>query len=578
MSSTSRQSDWSLQPALQVALVLLAMLVVYVLLASATSLFDRDEPRFARAAVEMLGSGNYLVPHLNGELRPDKPVLIYWLMNVPLRILGPGSLAVRLPSIIGMMVAAFGTYLIGQRMFCHRVGIWAMIMLATSPLAAFMGTFATADGVLLGCVVVSVLGFVLMLKDRMRWPYVLLMLAGMALGQLTKGPVALLPVTGVVLGMRVLLGQRLRLGRRFWWSFAGCLLASVLAFLAWFIPASLADPELGRQMFWRHFVARIGEPQEGHGGGNVLMYLLLTPMYLGVILGTFFPWTIHLPAGISALIRGHLGTRRDRAFLWAWLIPTLAVMSLVATKLPHYVLPMYPAMALLCAAVIDARARGCLSEKDRDWLRGGIWFFGPTAAVVAAGFTGVMVWFVGAQAWTLAPAVVIIAAVGVIGVTLQLKEHIFRGSRWIAVGVAAFVLALLPGLTRVVEPQLHTSPAIAAAVRAKLARHPDASVSWSDYNEPTLAYYVNLPADQRIAWTGYGAGEIVDWAKQPQPGVLITYAEHLAAARELDPALPVEVVEEVRTLNYAKEGEQRRVVVVWRKGEKKSTDESDQIR
>ena len=92
---------------LPLLLLVLAIVIGYGLVASSSSLWDRDEPRFSRAAVEMWegGRGGYLVPHFNNELRPDKPILIYWLMCLCISVLGVCELALRLPSIVGLTTA-----------------------------------------------------------------------------------------------------------------------------------------------------------------------------------------------------------------------------------------------------------------------------------------------------------------------------------------------------------------------------------------------------------------------------------------------------------------------------------------
>jgi len=73
--------------------------------AAQTTLWDRDEPRFAEATVAMVRSDNYLYPTFSGALRPDKPVLIYWLMSIPVRLFGAGELAVRSVAAVGMAIA-----------------------------------------------------------------------------------------------------------------------------------------------------------------------------------------------------------------------------------------------------------------------------------------------------------------------------------------------------------------------------------------------------------------------------------------------------------------------------------------
>lgn len=565
LDKTKHQSDWHVQPWVRVTAVLFIAAVVYVLLASSTSLFDRDEPRFARAAVEMLQSGDYVVPTFNQQLRPDKPPLTYWAMNLPLRLLGPTELAVRLPSIVGMLLAGWFTYLIGKAMFNNRTGLWAMIILLSSPLAVFMGTFATADGLLLAWSTLAVLAFVWILEDRLRWQYLLVMLIALTLGQLTKGPVAGLALVSVVLGSKGLMRSQLKLGRRFWVGFVLVLLASIGLFMAWFIPASVAtDWQLARSMAGRHLLDRMVQPAEGHGGKGILEYVVLLPMYGLIILGTFFPWTMHLPAGLSAMIRRHVGTRRDRTVLWTWMGGVFIVFSLLATKLPHYVLPMYPAMALLCAATLDARARMHLAEKDRDWLRGGVWFFGPTAAVFfVGGLVGGALVLGTAAAWLLTPLVVL-AVTAVLAIRWQLREKVYRSSRLLAAAVVVCLLMLLPALAWRIEPMMHDSPALATAVRQALDQHPQAPVFWSGYEEPTLAFYVNLPPDRQLTQIGRTPQALQHWSRQNDPAVLVVEADDWDQTQKQLGPLPITELHREDVWNYASEGRQMQVVVLLR--------------
>src|SRR5262245_64217471 len=97
-----------------------AIWLCYLALAPWTTLWDRDEPRFAQATVEMLASGQYLYPTFNGHLRADKPILIYWLMALPMRLLGPRELAARFWSPAGLAAAALLTASIGRRLISLR--------------------------------------------------------------------------------------------------------------------------------------------------------------------------------------------------------------------------------------------------------------------------------------------------------------------------------------------------------------------------------------------------------------------------------------------------------------------------
>ncbi|MCG8615985.1 MAG: glycosyltransferase family 39 protein, partial [Desulfobacterales bacterium] len=165
--------------------------VVYAVLASGTTLWDRDEPRFSRAAVEMLMRGDYVVPWFNGEWRLHKPIMVYWFMAGSMKVLGQTELALRLPSILGMIVTALCTYGVGRRMFGVRAARWAFVVLATAVLPIYMGQAATADGVLNGFIALALLAMVEAVYRGGRWwawPGVAVGLAG---AMLTKGPVGL---------------------------------------------------------------------------------------------------------------------------------------------------------------------------------------------------------------------------------------------------------------------------------------------------------------------------------------------------------------------------------------------------
>ena len=98
-------------------LIVLAVMSIYLFMATRATLWDRDEPRFARATVEMIESGNYLVPTFNNDLWPDKPVMFYWLMSLPIRLFGPTEFACRFFAAVGTALTCLLTIFVGQRLF-----------------------------------------------------------------------------------------------------------------------------------------------------------------------------------------------------------------------------------------------------------------------------------------------------------------------------------------------------------------------------------------------------------------------------------------------------------------------------
>src|SRR6185295_18687980 len=112
-------------------------------------LWDRDEPRFAQAAVEMLSSGDWLVPTFNGELRADKPIFSYWWMATAVRAFGSSEWSLRACSLLALALSAWLTWRIARRSLSNSAALLAAGVLVSSPLALGEGTVATTDALLL---------------------------------------------------------------------------------------------------------------------------------------------------------------------------------------------------------------------------------------------------------------------------------------------------------------------------------------------------------------------------------------------------------------------------------------------
>lgn len=126
------------------ALLAAAVGALLLAVASAAPLQDRDEPRFAQATVEMLSSGDFLVPTFNGRLRPDKPPLAYWAMAAAVRVAGPREGTFRAPSALGIALAALALWGAGRRLLGPRAALLAAGVLAATPLALAIGSAAYA--------------------------------------------------------------------------------------------------------------------------------------------------------------------------------------------------------------------------------------------------------------------------------------------------------------------------------------------------------------------------------------------------------------------------------------------------
>lgn len=313
-------------------------------------LFDKDEAAFSQATREMIASGNYLMTYLNGEPRYDKPILIYWFQALSVHAFGLNEFALRLPSGIAAALWALFLWLFMRTRGdaadsgTRREALLAVFILATSVQITIIAKAAIADALLNACIAGSMFAF-WRHHETGRAKHLYLAFAAMALGTLTKGPVAIyVPVVtmlsfGAFQGaFRVWLRRALHPGG--WALF-------VLVALPWPLLAFLDQGMPLLQDWYRHTFGRMGAPMEGHGGS--VFY------YVPVVLLGLMPWT--------ALFLKNLAGVRDawrdpfRQFLWLWFIGVFVIVSLMGTKLPHYVIYGYTPLCILMAQSLAAWRR-----------------------------------------------------------------------------------------------------------------------------------------------------------------------------------------------------------------------------
>ncbi len=361
---------------------------------------DRDEARFAQATKQMLESGDYVDIRFQDESRYKKPVGIYWL-QVGFVKLGEAVgvprahtriWLYRFPSLIGALGAVLTTYWAALAFVSRRAALLAGLMLASCPLLGVEARLATTDAMLLlTCVAaMGALGRAYLggqdpgRADPHPWGLAALFWTAVAAGILLKGPLILM-----FLGLAAVM--LVTLGRSFAWLARLKPLPGIawvlLLVLPWFIAIvarsgdSFFAESLGHDLF-----AKIGSAQESHGappGSYLLMFFV-----------TFFPGSMLAPLAAPAVwhARGEPGAR----FLLAWIVPAWIVLEIVVTKLPHYVLPLYPAIAILIAGAVDT---GGLTQQR--WLaRIPAWWF--VLSVVGAVATIVLNIVVGQQAGVMA--------------------------------------------------------------------------------------------------------------------------------------------------------------------------------
>lgn len=332
-------------------------------------LIDRDEPRFAEATREMLQSGDFIIPRINGNYRFDKPPLAYWGQAAAFACLGESDFAVRFPSVLFAAAAAAVTAAWGARLYGPTAGLWAGLVFGTClqvfiharagvadmPMVFFFLTAAWSGWERLhrpDSAKPSSQALGLEAGQRVHgggpastflW---LCFYLSLALGFLAKGPVALLPILSAPLYAWIS-GTRYRLQAA---SALSGLLVMTFTIGLWGVPALLmTHGEFFNVGIGKHVLKRSIEPMESHGVVGVPGYFVLLPFYFISIFFSFFPWCVFLPSAIR-----QLRAQRDPSenYLLCTIVPVLLVFTLIQTKLPHYILPCFPMLAILVARQI----------------------------------------------------------------------------------------------------------------------------------------------------------------------------------------------------------------------------------
>jgi len=525
------------------ALLFMLLFSVYLTLTTASSLWDRDEPRFSRATVEMIESGNTLFPTFNGQLRPDKPILIYWLMSVPVRLLGPSELSCRMVAPFATLVAALLTFWMTRRLAGRKTAMVAAIILMLSPLMVVSGTAATTDALLLACITGAISSFLLSWLNGFRVWHIALMILALAGAMLTKGPVGLaVPALVMVAVLVFIRGGAIRPLPYLGWLLFAFVSATVL-FLAWGIPANAAtNGEFLRLGIGKHVVNRSLNAMESHGGKSFAFYFY----YLPVLILTFFPWILYLPRLFTAANEQFprtLPLSPHRRLLLCWIMPVLILMSAVATKLPHYILPAWPALAAATAIAIQRACRDRITGNQTLSARIGLTLFLLVGIALGLGLV--------VAPWCLPVFGVRVPATGtglLFLAMIALSWHHYRRARheWavgiLMTGMTIILLSaglfLLPALER-----YKLSPMVAALIEDQAAK--DTPVTTCGYGEPSLNFYLG----RRLA--PIEEPDLPAWAAAPGKGILVVTQTKLDLHKAIIDGPRIQTLDIIPGFNYS---------------------------
>jgi 4-amino-4-deoxy-L-arabinose transferase-like glycosyltransferase len=443
---------------------------------------DRDEPRFAQASKQMLESGDFVNIRFQDEARNKKPVGIYWLQAAV--VAAAESVGIpethttiglyRLPSLVGALATVLLTYWAALAMVTRRRAFLAAAFMAASLLLGAEARLAKTDAVLAACCVAAMgaLARAFFGRDgRTSTANALVFWVAIGLSVLIKGPIGPMIAAFAVAA----LSWRQRSAR--WLILLRPWLGLVIAALIvapWFVAIAIETKgAFFAEAVGKDMLAKVGGGQERHWGPP--------GTYLVLFFVTFWPIAAFAAIAVPAVWRDR---RSDVvAFLLAWIVPAWLLFEAVPTKLPHYVLPLYPAIAILTARALTAGH----VEAGRRAARATILLLSlvPIAMLAAAAFAGI--WLGDGVPFVSLPVIAIAALLALFA------EFVFRRGNAVGASLVAVLAAVVAsiavfGLSHTMFRSLKLSPRLAEVARTLDC--PGPRYATAGYREPSLVFLV----------------------------------------------------------------------------------------
>jgi 4-amino-4-deoxy-L-arabinose transferase-like glycosyltransferase len=319
-------------------------------------LLEPDEGRYAEIAREMLEKMDFITPHLNYVKYFEKPPLLYWLNALSLSVFGNNEFGARFPTALAGLGGILVTYHIGRKIFGRREALFSALVLGTSVGYLAQARMNIIDMTLTFCMTASLGCFLIAMQDKeqRKGLYFHLFYLFAALTVLAKGVIGLV-LPGAVIFCYIALSRHWRLLREM--RLATGVPLFLVVCVPWFVLVSLDNPEFARFFFIHEHVERFLTKVHSHY--EPIWY------FIPVLLGCMFPWSLLLPATVLRLRKEKLFSPGSPVlFLGLWVIVILGFFSLSSSKLIPYILPIFPAVALLIG-----RALSLACEEEEKTLR-----------------------------------------------------------------------------------------------------------------------------------------------------------------------------------------------------------------
>jgi len=505
---------------------------------------DRDEARFAQATRQMVESRDFIRIRFQEKPRHKKPIGIHWLQALSVKLTGsPNHIwPYRIPSMLGALVAVMLTFVFGKNLFDRQTGLFGAIVTASTLLLVVEAHQATTDAALLAAVVAAQgsLG-TLYVRNRhgeaVGLGIPLTFWTAQGIGILLKGPIlplvsllTVLTLLAVDRSASYLRGLRLKLG----------IPLAVLIVCPWAIAVTMAtDGAFFGDAIRSDLLPKLISGHESHG--------FPPGYYLLVIALTFWPGSLFLwPAlGQAIKLRARIGER----FCLAWIIPVWLTFELIPTKLPHYILPIFPPLSLLTARLI-------LKSTTENWnlsrwslARVGFVLWILVSAALAAAIVALPLYLNGrfdmVTLWPAGAAVILM----ILPSWRALRGRLLEA----AIGTILLEALILAPTLHVIIPNidgLWLSRSVARAVERYKgpASDPNSVIAAAGYHEPSLVFFCGTGTKL------VGAHEAALYLRQNPKGLALVGAKLDGAFHEAisGPNGSVKLLERIQGINYTK--------------------------
>ena len=487
-------------------IMILAMLTLAMVLPGLASLpvIDRDEARFAQASVQMADTNDLLNIRLQDEARNKKPAVTYWAQTAMIKVFardGENRIwAQRIPSVLAALLTILALYWGGLRMVGRKAALIGCALLATSLIFVFEGHIAKTDALLCASTTVMFASLGRLRNGAGRrevWAFWI----ALGLSIMVKGPIG--PMLAILSLMSLWAWER-----KLSWARPLLNWPAILLFVLIWLPWGMAmyvvtDGAFYIESLGKDFGGKVVSGQENHGappGSHSL-----------AIWATLWPASLFLLPGLAYAVRavrsgGDNSVIRSMRFILCWAVPFWCLIEIMPTKLPHYGLPVFPALCLMMGTAILAMSQ--IKGFGKTRFIGGLLFIISTALVIGAVLFAQSLYgdmdkaFVGYVICGVSGIIAILAGFALWGNKVRLSlGAALLSSMIVMIGAYSYIL---PNLT-----EFKTSERLAVELDRFAPNIQSRAIHSPHFTEPSLIYHVGTNINLKAGEIDLSGGKLV---------------------------------------------------------------------